>query len=245
MGSTISKPLGCAVLLAASLCLTGNAWADTINVTVWSGAATYSGSNVCSNGGGTSCGTPDSFNPSTPASYLSTFSGTVSGTDPIFSFSTNTDTSLSGFLQAGGDTYSGTDQTSGGTVASGDTATVGMNNDIMDFTGSAYLSNGETYNFTHDDGMYLYVDGNLEISSGTPVADGHDTFTWSGASGIYNFNLWYEEINGEPGELQSPDFGVAPEPSTLLLLGTGFFMLAFLLFRKSAKPSGGALLVRI
>lgn len=238
-----SKLLGCGVALAASLYLAGTAMADT--VTVWSGAATYGGSNVCSNGGGTSCGTPDGFSPTAPSGSLGTFSGTVTGPGALFNFqtsSTNMDQNLQAFLEYGGDTYSGPNQTSVAQIPGGDTATAGMNNDIMEFTGTVYLISGHMYSFTHDDGMYLCINAACNgssdvIDSGNPVYLGTSSFTWGAASGAYGYSLWYEESNGAPGALESPDFGVTPEPSTLLLLGTGFMALAFLLFRKRVKPS--------
>ncbi len=235
-----SKVLGCVAVLAASLYLAGTARADTITGTVWGNAACNScssgltGTSIANNGN-----TGFSTNP-TDYSSGSAIAITVTvpdGTAP-FGFSSATDENLLGFLSAGGaSATASTNQVSGSPCSSPSNTACGINNDVMNFMGQTFLKNGQTYHITHDDGMYLYVNGTQVISSGAPTAAHDSTFTWGGSDGMYSFSLWYDEVNGSPAVLSSSDFGVTPEPSTLLLLGTGFLGLALLLFMKGVKPS--------
>lgn len=216
--------LGSSAMLVASLCLAGNAWADNINGTVWANAVSYPANSA-------------GFNPLTLGAPTSTFTLTpaTNNTYPI-DFYSATDDSLSGFLTNGGtngNTFVGTDQT--GTCAPApNPSACGINNDVIEFTGVAYLTNGATYNFTKDDGMYLYIDNGLFINAGNATSPELVSGMWNGTTGAHNFTIWYDEINGGPAQLSSPDFALTPEPSSLLLLGTGLFALAFLLFRKRA-----------
>jgi hypothetical protein len=57
-------------------------------------------------------------------------------------------------------------------------------------------------------------------------------------TGTYSYEVIYAEVNGGPAVLSADVTSSAtPEPSSLLLMGTGLLGLAFALFRKN-KPAG-------
>jgi hypothetical protein len=145
------------------------------------------------------------------------------------------DVDLYTFLTAGGDAVTGINNTSG-------PGTDNINNGVMVFTGFTSLVAGTTYEFTHDDGMLLYLTGNglsnaLEINSASPTAADTSSFSVS-TTGTYSYEVIYAEVNGGPAVLSADVTSSAtPEPSSLLLMGTGLLGLAFALFRKN-KPAG-------
>ena len=144
------------------------------------------------------------------------------------------DVDLYTFLTAGGDAVTGINNTSG-------PGTDNINNGVMVFTGFTSLVAGTTYEFTHDDGMMLYLtNGSGTItainSAGATAAD-VSSFTVP-TTGTYSYEVIYAEVNGGPAVLSADVTSSAtPEPSSLLLMGTGLLGLAFALFRKN-KPAG-------
>ena len=142
-------------------------------------------------------------------------------------------------------TFFGNDSNGVTTIGSG-LAAQSLSGTETVFTGStADLLAGTTYGFSHDDGVELFVDGILVINqptqtySATPcpgtVASGCGTFTVGGvtglgtvSSGTHTFTLLYAQNNYSPATLieNSIPPAVTPEPSSIMLLGTGLVGLA-------------------
>jgi hypothetical protein len=224
--------IAAAAVLAIPAVFAGSAHADniTVNGTVWQGAAPY----------------PTTLPQTAPTGTAYATFNLTGATGSIFNFYSPNDNSLSGFLTTGtngmsnGDVLSNlTADQNGSCDPAPNPTTCGINNDIIQFTGKTWLTQNATYNFAYDDNYWLSIDGVTVAGDGNPTAVGGDSavaYQWQNSSGYYDFSLLYGEENGGPGQLNT-DLTVTPEPSSLLLLGTGLFAMAFLLFRRKSEEA--------
>jgi hypothetical protein len=208
-------------LAAVGLFAVASANADTLNAKIWAGQS----GNVPVTGSAIYGTTPDN-------------TATITNADPsaILNFSSNTDSSLLGFLTTG---VSGTPN-GDVVVLSGPDAQ--MNNDLFQFTGTVSLTDG-TYGYEHDDGMILYLNGSPVINAPGPTSATSTAFTvcasgCDAVAGNYSFELDYGEVAGPPAVLQGNLPFVAsatPEPSSFVLLGSGLLGAAGMLRRRMKK----------
>lgn len=201
--------LSCA---AAFLAFAPAAHADSIaNGSVWEGATSY----------------PNTLSTTAPSGTPTATFTVDAASGNVFSFDGTGGSSytLAGFLTSGGDSLSFLT----GASHAGDS----INNAVFEFTGYVDLAPG-TYTITHDDGMYLWVNGVLEINSGAPTAADASHFTITTDTGFVPFELLYAEVNGAPAVLSGNLGNVAPtpEPSSFILLGSGLLAAAGVVRRR-------------
>ncbi len=191
--------------LALIVLLDAKAYADPINVTFWSVPAT------------TADNVPTTGNVPGPGA---TEWGTFTTTTINFSADTGPYT-IGNFLAFGGVTSVD--------YMNGATSSTSIIDVLFDFTGTAYFTNGQTFSVVHDDGLDLYVGGNLieGLPGETPPVT--STFTYTGPTGDEAFEFIY--ANGPPDQA---DFMITlipavttlaasdvPEPTSIVLLGSG------------------------
>jgi len=220
------------VSCAAVLAVAPAANAASVTGYFWNAASSGVVDCTGNNGSATVQGTCSGNQGAVPAVIPSTGTATSSFTlsnpngPALFNFSSTTDNSLTGFLTTGTNGLPNGDVLSyltGGNVSN-------IDNGLFEFTGTTFLTLGQIIHVSNDDGINLYIDGVGVILAGSPPSSGNETWM-STLSGSHAFTLDYVESNAAPAHLTS-DILPAPEPNSLMLLGTGVLGAAGMLRRR-------------
>lgn len=100
-----------------------------------------------------------------------------------------------------------------------------LQNTVFEFTGTVTVTNGQTFQAGHDDGLQLQIGNTLVINAPGPTGFTTTPATYNGPSGTFAFDLVYGECCGAPADL-----GIAlplisappvPEPESYALMLAG------------------------
>jgi hypothetical protein len=151
---------------------------------------------------------------------------TLPATTPDIAFSSPTpfnywwEGTVGDWLANGG--ASGIAENTAGTLAS--LMSDGQIGSVVEFTGCVTVNTGDQFTFTHDDGMYLAINGqDLGFLAG-PTSPYTETQTYTGPSGTFPFQLVYTENHAGPAVLYggSDAFNNCPDGgSSMALMGLG------------------------
>jgi hypothetical protein len=117
--------------------------------------------------------------------------------DSPFSFAA-TNATVAAWL-ASGSAFNIVENTPGTLASLMDNNSVGS---LLNFTGLVSVVNGRQFTVTHDDGLTLIINGLTVIDQPGPTSPITQTFTYTGASGTFGFQLVYGECCEGPAVLQ-------------------------------------------
>ena len=93
--------------------------------------------------------------------------------------------------------------TGGATILTGSAAALAanLNNTVLEFTGNVTVTNGQMFQAGHDDGLQLKIGSDLVINQPGPTVFTTTSYTYTGPSGTFAFDLVYGECCGAPALL--------------------------------------------
>ena len=146
-------------------------------------------------------------------------------------FSGDTNYSVGGFLNSFG-------AASNITYLNGASAGSSLTDVLFEFTGTALFTNGQNFSVVHDDGVNLYVNGNLVLGDPTLTSPVSTPYTYNGPTGTYGFDFIY--ANGPPSQADFQTSLVTsgtitsstPEPGTFCLIPAGCIALLGFTYRR-------------
>jgi hypothetical protein len=144
----------------------------------------------------------------------------------------NNNYTVAGFLTSQGGASGVTGVTYHGTGAGTNT----LDNTLWEFSGTALFTTGEVFDVGHDDGTQMYINGVNVLSDPGPTSFVLTPFTYTGPTGTFTFNFLYGELDGAPAvyETNLESGGNTPEPSSIVLLGSGLLAAAGAIRRRLA-----------